>query len=259
MNVTDQPVPRVYVVLGMQRSGHHLVINQICFQIGRVLHLNNCVLTQPTGLRPVAGRYRTYDAGETFDSGLLDRAEYQRQIKRLGGRYDQVVCSFENAKLGRPYVRHVLAYGQPVTLCIVRDPFNWIASMMKFGGEMARDLPRRILLWKAQVEQCLHPETYSDGAFIGVNYDRWVTDPQYARSVCEEMGLSYTDAGRDEVIDFAAGSSFDGVAFHGKASAMQVMERWCVYKEDPRYRAYFENDPDLARLSEQYFAFSPFS
>lgn len=252
-------VGRVYIVLAMQRSGHHVIVNQLCHQIGRVLHLNNCVLTRPRGIRPVAGRYRTYDAGETFDSGRLDLAEYRKQIKRVRRRYDHVVYSFENAKIGPDYVRRAPAHGQAVTMCIVRDPFNWIASTLKFGKEMARRLPRRISLWKAQVEQCLHPDTYPDGGFIGINYNRWVTEAAYAQSVCERLGLRYAETGRDEVIDFGQGSSFDGTLFHGRASAMQVLDRWRVYQDDPHYRAFFDNDPDLTRLSEQYFQFNPLS
>ena len=252
-------VGRVYIVLGMQRSGHHVIVNQLCYQIGRVLHLNNCVLTRLWGIRPVAGRYRTYDAGETFDSGRLDLAEYRKQIKQVRRRYDQLVCSFENATLGPGYVRRAPAHGQAVTICIVRDPFNWIASTLKYGKGMARQLPQRIPLWKAQVEQCLHPDTYSDGAFIGISYDRWVTEEGYPQSVCEQLGLGYAEAGRDEVIDFGEGSSFDGTLFHGRASAMQVMDRWRVYQEDPHYRSFFDSDPDLARLSEQYFQFNPLS
>jgi hypothetical protein len=75
------------------------------------------------------------------------------------------------------------------------------------GKEMARQLPERLPLWKAQVEQCLHPSTYGDGAFIGVNYDRWVTDGTYPQSVSHQLGLSYDEIGRDEVIDFGPGSS----------------------------------------------------
>ena len=38
---------------------------------------------------------------------------------------------------------------------------------------------------------------------------------------------------------------------------MPVLDRWRVYQEDPHYRAIFDNDPDLSRLSEQYFEFNP--
>ncbi len=252
-------IDRVYIVLAMQRSGHHLIVNQLCHQIGRVLHLNNCVLTQGNGIRPLAGRYRTYDSAETFDSGLLDRAEYRAQIKRVRPRYDQLVCSFENAKLDRDYVRHAPAHGQAVTICVVRDPFNWVASTLKHGKEMAGQLPERISLWKAHVAQCLHPETYADSAFIGINYDRWVTDETYPRSVCHQLGLPYDDTGRDDVIDFGTGSSFDGTRLDGAAAGMMVMERWRAYQEDTDYRSIFDNNPDLARLSEQYFEFNPFA
>jgi hypothetical protein len=122
---------------------------------------------------------------------------------------------------------------------------------------MARQFRRRVALWKAQVEQCLHPDTYADGAFIGIDYGRWVSEAAYTQSVCERLGLRYVETGRDDVLDFGGGSSFDGTLFHGRASAMPVLDRWRVYHDDPYYRALFDRDPDLARLSEQYFQFNP--
>jgi hypothetical protein len=35
------------------------------------------------------------------------------------------------------------------------------------------------------------------------------------------------------------------------------MDRWRAYQADPDYRSFFDRDPDLARLSEEYFQFNP--
>lgn len=247
---------RVYIVLAMQRSGHHAVVNQLCYQIGRVLHLNHCALAPLWGIYPSNGRYRTYDDGRVFDSGPNSVRAFRKQIRSVRRRYDNVLYSFENPRCGPDYVRQAPTHRQAVTICTVRDPFNWIASTLKFGEGVASRLPQRIPLWKAQVEQCLRPETYPGGRFVDINYDRWVTDAAYAPAICERLGLPYTEAGRDEV---NWGSSFDGRRFHGNGSAMAVMDRWRAYEQDSQYRGFFERDPDLARLSEQYFQFNPLS
>lgn len=77
---------RVLVVLAMRRSGHHAVVNQMCHQLARVLHLNNCKKTFYFGVLPIKGRCRLYDHHHIVDSGVLSCRQFRRMFFIFRGR-----------------------------------------------------------------------------------------------------------------------------------------------------------------------------
>ena len=249
---------QVLIVLAMRRSGHHAVINQLCYQLGHVVHLNNCIVRG--FLRrayPRSGRFRHYRDGKVYDSGVQSFWQYRRTIAQCSS-VPNLVYSFEDVVPSVDYRPFVDPHKSLVTLCVVRDPFNWLASSLQRGQQMTRALKHRIDLWKQQVEQCLTPDRYPFGVFVGVNYNAWVNSQTYRGKLSERLGLAYSEVGRDEVIDFGVGSSFDGKRFDGQASAMPVLERWKAFADDSRYRALVQ-DTQLVEFSERYFDFNPFA
>ena len=243
---------RVIVALAMRRSGHHAVLNQLCYQLKNVLHLNNCVVTENGRSAPKRGRFRLYNDGLVMDTGKLPGKERYRFTKAKFSR--NLLYSFENADISIDYSKLVERHHAYTTICVVRDPFNWLASLLAW--RTAARIERRIRLWKKQVKQCLHPETYPHGHFVDVNYNRWVLDRAYRERVSDRLGLDYSELGLNEVLKFGVASSFDGTSFHGRGSEMKVLERYKCFEHDEQYRSFFK-DRKLITLSERYFEFNP--
>jgi len=248
---------RVIIVLAMRRSGHHAILNQLCYQLDNVVHLNNCITRGfPRRAHPRSGRFRYYKNGEVHDSGIQSFWQYRRAISQLS-HVPHLVYSFEDVDPTIDYRPFVAPHKSLLTLCIVRDPFNWLASSLQHGQQMTRDLQHRIALWKQQVQQCLAPNQYPFGSFVSVNYNAWVSSQAYRSKLSERLGLTYSEVGRDEVIDFGVGSSFDGKNFDGKASTMHVLERWKAFVDNSDYCELLR-DIQLVEFSERYFQFNPF-
>ena len=242
-------------MLAMRRSGHHVVVHQVCHHLGRVLHLNNCKTTLFSGIVPIKGRFRLYDHRGIVDSGVLPRRRFRRMLATTDFS-PNVLYSFEDADVGFDHSAAVEPHLDLTTICVVRDPFNWLASSLQHGSYMARDLDRRIERWKKQVVQCLRPESYPFGRFVDVNYNRWVSDRTYREDLSRRLGLPFSDLGIEEVLEFGPGSSFEGTSFDGRGSKMAVLERYKRFEDDARYRLLVD-DRELVALSEAYFGFTP--
>lgn len=129
---------QVWVVLAMRRSGHHAVLNQLCYQLGQVVHLNNCVMGSISRRAwPRSGRIRHYEAGEAHDSGTQSRRRCREALANLRP-VPNLVYSFEDADPEIDYRRFVEPHESYRVLCITRDPYNWLASSPKYGRHLAR-------------------------------------------------------------------------------------------------------------------------
>jgi hypothetical protein len=73
-----------------------------------------------------------------------------------------------------------------------------------------------------------------------------------AEQLSVRLSIPFRDAGRDEVAPFGGGSSFDGLTFAGRASAMKVNERWRQFQNNRLFRR-LVSDEELLSLSERYF------
>lgn len=242
----------------MRRSGHHAVLNQLCYQLDDVVHLNNCVLAGLTRrARPRAGRLRHYRRGAVHDTGPQSVRACEADLARLVD-VPNLVYSFEDADSSIDYRRSVAPHRSYTVLCVARDPFNWLASSLRSRHRAGRFLARRVDRWKEHVEQCSRPETYPFGDFVDVNYNRWVAEPSYRVALSHRLGLVYSDRGREEVVAFGPGSTFGGTRFDGRASEMAVLARWRKLVDDPRYRRTL-GDVKVRDLARSYFRFEPFA
>ena len=243
-------------VIGMSRSGNHCLINWIMAQAeGRICFLN-CAegKTNPFhSARPLeTGRsYRVNYAG--FDLAAERRGAFSAK--------DYLIHSYEDAFLGgvcggafeADHDRHVGASARRLDVLVLRDPFNLFASRRRMGFDDRATVAGRI--WKQHAREFLGAGRHLTRAGLPVSYNEWVGSRAYRRRLAERLGLAFTDAGIDSVPRCAGGSSFDGVAFDGRARQMAVFERWRSAADDPRYRALF--DPEMVRLAERIFGAMP--
>ena len=280
-------------VLALRRSGHHAVIHWIIRQArGRVMFLNNCrpnvnpfLSHNPYESQTCGCDIQAEARGELSDKDwLIYNFEDRPPHCTPGSLFEQ--CAME--WVGRSDRR--------IRLIVLRDPFNLFASKLRwaYGRWNQPDLDTiasQTEIWKDYARYCLnrekqrHPDEAGTrlsaaGAFANlsetsrgkernlgpqqpemlvVRYNRWVTDKAYRRRLAEQLGLEFTDAGRNEVARWGPvtwGDSFDGLEYDGRAQQMKVLTRWRRFADNEFYRSLFR-DPELVALSNQVFGEIP--
>ena len=161
---------------------------------------------------------------------------------------------------------HDLYFGKSARqydLIILRDPFNMIASRLKAHQTRERSYlnvrSRRtkvVDLWIEYAKEWLGETNYLKNHRILVNYNKWFTDAIYREQLAGALGLEFSDSGLSEVKRFGGGSSFDGKSLQGKASQMDVLNRWKNYIDDEFYREIL-NNVQLWAYSEKIFGYIP--
>ena len=92
-----------------------------------------------------------------------------------------------------------------------------------------------------------------------INYNAWFLDQNYRRELSRKFNLEFNDRGINIVAKWGPtrwGDSFDGTKYDGKATQMQVLDRWRTYKDDPFYRNLLK-DPEVWQLSQRIFGNIP--
>ncbi|RQH23985.1 hypothetical protein D5R40_30325 [Okeania hirsuta] len=87
---------------------------------------------------------------------------------------------------------------------------------------------------------------------ICVNYNQWFCEASYRIKLSEKLGFKVTADPYQKISDRGQGSSFDSFEYENKASSMNVLERWKVFKDDSFYKSLFE-DRELLELSKMIF------
>lgn len=153
--------------------------------------------------------------------------------------------------------------GKIINTILIRDPFNLFASRMKwFQGQqktgLVGDPDEWVALWKTHAREAVGETGHLQNKLI-ISYNDWFTKEVYRKQLCERIGLTFTDAGRNKVARYGPtlwGDSFDGLTYDGRATKMGVLERWKQFEHDPAYRSLFQ-DPELVELSHALFGEVP--
>lgn len=115
------------------------------------------------------------------------------------------------------YVREVSTWVPGHNIVVVRDAFNWLASCVKKGVPEER-MKYLVPRWKGYAQGLLD----NNDGLCYIYFDRWFVDRDYRRQIIENLGLTFTDDGL-EYMDVP--SSFDDMAFQGRAQQMNVLDR----------------------------------
>lgn len=243
-------------VVGLRRVGNHAIINWLQRQgeaQGKTWHLNNL----PVNRNPYRFLYEHYPKEK-----LRREAARQFEPKRLltysyeDYSVQQVASSFFER-------RHDLYLGksqQRFDVVILRDPFNWLASRFQKGFFDVKPSHFGLMdLWLNHAREYLNETQNLPQTKVAINYNRWTRDREYRREIAEQLGLEFTDAGFNAVRQEGGGSSFDGLAFQGDASKMNLSGRWQKFADDPRYRAHFQRSDVWDYASEIFGPDLPWS
>lgn len=240
-------------VIGMSRSGNHALIRWITAQLdGRTCFLN-CAepKTNPfRSARPLRGGH-VYEANYDLDLAAEQAGDFSRK--------DTLVHSYEDAFLGmvcgddfeQNHDDWVGPSARRVDVLVLRDPFNLFASRRRASyAVVTPHTARRI--WKQHAREFAQGPRHLRPDHVLVRYNDWARDEAYRAEIARQLGLRFTDAGINRVPDVGAGSSFDGTAYDGRASEMDVLGRWRHYADDPDFLDFLD-DPDLQALSDEVF------
>jgi hypothetical protein len=247
-------------LVGLRRSGNHVLINWMRHQDDSVVQFLNDI---PTGENPY--RYRCEYFCDCYP-------EYPDEIQRLRqqsqGNFkkkDYFIYNYEdyslakvfNSEFEKKHDWYVGKSGRRFDVLIMRDPFNLLASRIKRGFIHVKSSDRTFVeLWKEYAKEYLGETNYSTQNKVCVNYNRWIRDIDYRRSLAETLGFKFSDANFSNVAGNAGGSSFDGTQYAQQASKMDVVGRWKHYQDDEFYRQLL-SDRELLEYSDRIFGKIP--
>ncbi|NER06925.1 MAG: hypothetical protein F6K17_32260 [Okeania sp. SIO3C4] len=252
-------------VVGMKRTGNHAIINWVKSQHnGEVGFINNVLANQ----NPY--RYKYENLQDKFPEHKWAIEHNRQQAKGNFIKRDCLIYSYEDFPLEQiasdKFERnHDLYLGKSATrydLLIIRDPFNLIASRLKTSSKVPYFLsvnsPNKTMidLWLDYAKEYLGETNYLKHNKVCVNYSQWFTDIEYRRNIADKLQMEFSDAGIDKVTSFGGGSSFEGKEFDGKATSMDVLNRWQKVADNPRYRKLFNNQ-EIFEYSERIFGHIP--
>ena len=234
-------------VIGLRRSGNHAIINwMVKQQSGYVSHLNN-LIPQCNPYRVLYCHYPKERLKEESWGHFRkkDCLIYSYEDYSLKNITDHKFEKNHNLYIGKSEVRY--------DLIILRDPFNLLASRIKSDMLDVKEENLQIIdLWIEYAKEFLQKSNYLHHNKICVNYNRWVSDVNYRQEIATHLNLDFTDTGFNEVRGYGGGSSFDGQDFHGKASDMNVNNRWQHIMDHPLYHQFISNS-ELMDYFEQIF------
>lgn len=104
---------------------------------------------------------------------------------------------------------------------LLRDPFNWISSLLIAVKRTPEELKAFIGVYIQLYEEVIK---FDKKNFI--SYNSWFSDAQYKRTLANQIGLDSIHKGVDDVMIFGNGSSFNQRTFDKRARQMNVLNRY---------------------------------
>ena len=143
----------------------------------------------------------------------------------------------------------------PIIVIVLRDWRNYVASQIKHRD---KDENHGLSIW-SRVRTDIFKE-YADyflneSPYYPILFDAWFSNKEYRVKICEDLGLHFTDIGKQSVSGFGRGSSFDLKEFDGKAEKMDVLNRYKLYKDNEEYKKFMKDEEAVElnnRILEKY-------
>ena len=240
---------------GIRRSGNHAVLGWVAEKSigGKTFFLNDVVLGRD---------YTTKRKSDNLPTNKLCRR----------GKASLFLSSYEDKSLSE-FDNHEplknIPHTEETKVILLRDPFNTFASRLKcirsrrdnkymqrlLNDEpslLVGDMPRISNLWKSYAKEYLGETNTLQGRVLFLNYNMWTQDCGYRVELAKALGLAEDGKPFERVPGYGFGSSFDNRKKDGKATEMDLANRWEVYREDEDYLNYF--DGELIDLSNEIFS-----
>ena len=213
-------------VLSLSRSGQHAFCNWLCLQIGECKFFN-------------------YDGHVNADGSVSPNVTYTTPYTGQHNNYNSITLN-EN---------FISTIDADFTIILLRDPFNWIASLCTSVRRSAAQMETWATHYKALIDMANRSE-----ADLLVKYNDWFVSEEYRQMICNHLGLAFTDKGINQVPATGDGSSFDYQEYDGRAQEMKVLKRWRNVVDgkspnitDTEYKKIFNDYPFLSQIADDHF------
>lgn len=257
-------------VFALRRSGHHALLNWIRYQLPhRHWLLNDCRL----GENPFRGA--------VLESSVIQGRWHEHRVfhlaREIAGQHaykGALIYNFEESDLRQvsrlmpvsSEAEWLGGAGRRLDLLILRDPFNLLASKLKWAyGDVERpskpsldEVSEARDLWKVHAREFLG-ETNHLADLVTLSYNDWFLHRSYRDRKAAEIGFQNEDKGLSTVARWGptlSADSFDGLRFDGRAQDMKVLERWRRFTDDDFFRELVA-DAELHRLSALIYGALP--
>ena len=243
--------------VGLGRSGNHAVQNWLLKQSGKnVLYYNDTLPENPYDMIHSKHSY------EAIHTKPLDEIDI-----RMVSFEDHILQYLVNPVKTRSLRGSVKIKAKSnFKLLLLRDPYNLSASRLMMKGENGRSMLHiagyyhRIMtpsdLWIEYAKEFLGKTNYLGQNKILVNYNKWIADVSYRKSLAHKLNLNFSDQAFDSVPEVGGGSSFDGTSISGASLRKSVTERWKTCQDNEEYLKLFQ-DRRIVDLADRIFGRTP--
>lgn len=212
-------------VIGIKRGGQHFISNHICNALG------NCIF------------YDDYFPNN-YTKYIYDKTKIRNEVYG----FEEISLLNEDIK-----TRGISFVKADKIVIVVRDIYNLFASKYKTSKKATLKYKIKVKdLWKEHCELA-----FTENNYIGVNYNNFFKSKEYRKNIYLKLGIEFSDKGLNNIgiqeKHFGL-SSFDGKIFEGKASQMDVLNRYKHFINDPEYLSLFDSYVD--KINKKYFGFS---
>ena len=165
------------------------------------------------------------------------------------------VYAMENTHINRigEYKIPDMDFPKLETVVVIRDPYNWVASMLKgsrFNKSWHNVGQGVINQYKCYLRQALEIENYFiPETPIVVSYTSFVADRDYRVKIGSCLDLPKEPVIPDDIFQ----SSFVGT----EKAKSGFNERWKSFLKNQQFLQVFRRDSELVKMSDEFFKFNP--
>lgn len=205
-------------VVGLARSGQHGVVNWLFQQFDCSLFLNNY--------------YARPHNSSVYDPVWFMREKMVGVLNGDSGLKPSVLGFGLEGSIDRATA------SANFSVAVVRDIKNHVASLVKHPT-LNPNWDEFFEEWKKYANKALEVSDAHDPKMMLVEFPAWAINRHYRElaasvfSIKSGLFFEYTDSGKESVMASGGGSSFDKQNFDGKASQMDVLNRWRDVKLPP--------------------------
>ena len=208
---------RQIAIVAYSRSGSHCITDWICSQFnGHIRYSPGMNLTERRRNNPDL----FIDGDNRLPSSDTTRTEGKKTYVASLERYDPT------GEIVVPWI----GSESTISIIILRNPFNWLASLNAHGNGRFKSTgpPTLLRAWAKYAEAALNRDDC-----VPIYYDTFISSKSYRDSIADRIGVDVrSDDSLSRVSEFGRGSSFDGMEFDGRAGEMKTTERWEIYKDE---------------------------
>lgn len=159
----------------------------------------------------------------TFDGGI---SAYNIDVSNR--ELDVILASVEHDSFYNKRLPIDIIPEQVIYIFSLRDVFNFLASAIKvyvIDRNITDKLNSSKKIWAQRAREIDGRTSFVPEKYF-ISYNNWVIDEDYRKKICDDLGLCFTDRGKNDVVSFCPGSSFEGTQYNGRGYTDETLERY---------------------------------